>query len=300
MTNNRKHSLIPVIILSVVLICLALCISDAYSQNQKTFLWRVQSKVNTVYLLGSIHFLKPDMYPLSDVIEEAFNKSDVLAVEADIRNENPEAAARLMVSGLYMSNDTLDAHISPETYDLVKEESAKLGLPIEYVRKQKPWFLGISTQALALMKAGYDPSYGIDLYFLKKAKEKKVIELEGLDYQLNLLAGFPEKEQELLLIYMLKDLDTMSEEVDALTGAWKSGDAAAVDRIMNRSLIDDKGLSPVYEKLIFARNRAIAAKIERYLKSKGTYFVVVGAAHLVGEKGIVQLLKDKGYSVMQQ
>jgi uncharacterized protein YbaP (TraB family) len=150
------------------------------------------------------------------------------------------------------------------------------------------------------MKSGYNPDYGIDKYFLSKAgNKKKVVELESLDYQINLLSGFNDNEQELFLLYTIKDLKMFAQEMDSLVEAWKSGIVDSIESAVTKSLTEDRRLLPIYNKLIYARNRTMTTKIEGFLRTKGTYFVVVGAAHLLGEKGIIQLLQRKGYSVEQ-
>jgi uncharacterized protein YbaP (TraB family) len=72
-----------------------------------------------------------------------------------------------------------------------------------------------------------------------------------------------------------------------------------MESIMTKYAKEDRGLSSAYEKLVYERNRNMAGKIEAYLKTKGTYFVITGAAHLVGEKGIIEILRGKGYRVVQ-
>jgi uncharacterized protein YbaP (TraB family) len=84
-----------------------------------------------------------------------------------------------------------------------------------------------------------------------------------------------------------------------LVQAWTSGDTKGVESIITRSLAEDKGLSSIYEKLIYERNRSMASKIEDYLKTKESCFVVAGAGHLVGKRGIIEILKAKGFLVEQ-
>jgi uncharacterized protein YbaP (TraB family) len=148
------------------------------------------------------------------------------------------------------------------------------------------------------MKAGYDPNYGMDKYFLSKAAgTKKILELESLDYQIDLLSSLNDDEQELFLLYTLKDLKILTQEVDKLVEAWQSGAAESMEKTVTKSFTEDRRFSGIYDKLIHKRNRNMALKIEGFLKTNGTCFVVVGAAHLLGDRGIVQLLKGRGYSV---
>ncbi len=288
---------------SVSVLCLILTflsLSYSISYAEKNFLWRVQSKRNTVYVLGSIHLLKKDIYPLSRTIEGAFEKSDFLAVEANVNDISRLDIGKLMESAFYPGGDSLEKHVSGKTFSLIKEETARAGLPMELVYNQRPWFLGLTLESIELMKSGYDPNYGIDKYFLSKAEgRKKISELESLDYQINLLAGLNDEEQELFLLYTLRELRILVQEVDKLVDAWKSGAVEKMESTITKSLAEDRRFYTIYDKLIYKRNRNMAQKIEGYLKTNGTYFVVVGAAHLLGDKGIIQLLKDRGYSVEQ-
>ena len=154
--------------------------------------------------------------------------------------------------------------------------------------------------SVEFLKLGFDPNYGIDKYFLSKADGKKrILELESLDYQINLLSNFNDHDQELFLLLALKDANTQSQEVKELLQAWTSGDVKGLERIMTKSIDEDKRLSSIYEILINDRNKNMASKIADFLKMKESCFVIVGAGHLVGNKGIVEILKAKGYRVEQ-
>ena len=272
----------------------------AFCQTPKSFLWKIQSNTATVYLLGSIHFLKAEAYPLNPAIEAAYDLSDILVVEANVNDIGKLNLTTFMDKAFYQGEDLLQKHISQETYRSVKKETAALGLPLEMIEKQKPWFLALSLQAMELLKSGYDPRYGVDAYFLSKATgRKRILELESLDEQIDLLAGFSDGEQESFLVYTLENLRSAGTQADAMAQAWASGDAPALESILNKSAAENSTLSPVYEKLINHRNAKMTSRIEGYLTSRETYFVIVGAAHLVGREGIVERLKAKGYPADQ-
>jgi len=286
------------IILPVSIVLILAAYTNSFAQNN--FLWRIQSKNSTVYALGSIHLLKQDIYPLSDTIENAFNRSDSLAVEANVNEIDMANLQKLLISAGYPDGDTLDKHVSKNTWEIIKKEIAKIGLPPELFYKQKPWLLALTLESLKLVASGYNPEYGIDKYFLSKAAgRKKIIELENIDYQINLLSGFNDSEQELFLLYTLKDLQTLVSDADSIVKAWKSGDTKWMESIIRESSFGDDRFYPIYDKLLIQRNKKITSKIEGFLKTKGTYFVVVGAAHLLGERGIIRLLKEKGYAIEQ-
>ena len=279
---------------------LAIFVRDALSQSQKSFLWKVQSRTSTVYVLGSVHFAKKDIYPLNQKIEDAFDQSDSLVVEANVNDINKIDIQKLMEQAVYPENDTLEKHVSSETLESLKKETGGLGIPFELLNRQKPWFVAMTLVSLETIKLGLDPHLGIDKYFLSKAEgKKKILELESMDYQVSLLSGFSDKEQELFLISTLKDLNIMGQEVNQLTQAWMSGDTKSMESILMRSILEDNRLSPIFEKLIFERNRRMVTKIEDFLRTKETYFVIVGAGHLVGNQGVVELLRGKGYPIKQ-
>jgi uncharacterized protein YbaP (TraB family) len=284
----------------LILIGFSLLAQDSLSQPKKSFLWRVQSKTNTVYILGAIHYLRKEMYPLYEEIERAYDQSDILVVEANINDIKKEDIQKLMGSAFYPENETLEKNISAEIYEWVKKKLDGFGLPPELFNKQKPWFLGLTLVSIEILKLGFDPNYGIDRYFLSKAiGKRKILELESFDYQIDLFSKFSEKEQELLLLYTLKDINVLEEELNKLIQAWTSGDTKSMESIVTRTVTEDKRLTPIYEKLIYERNRNMVSKIEDYLKREETYFVIVGSGHLVGNQGIIESLKGKGFVVEQ-
>ena len=227
----------------IALIVLALSgsflfVKSAFSHDRKNFLWKIQSGSATVYLLGSIHFLKKDVYPLNETIENTYESSDTLVVEANINEIDKLDLTKFTSRAFYQGDDHIEKHVSPETYRSIKKESETLGLPVELIRMQKPWFLALALQAMELVKLGYDPRYGVDVHFLAKARGKKrILELESLEEQINLLSGFSEREQELFLLYTLRNLRSMDDQVEALVRAWTSGDAQAIESILAESAL---------------------------------------------------------------
>ena len=291
---------LSVIVSLVVIFLFAVFAQDSLSQSKKSFLWKVQSKTNTVYVLGSIHYLKKEMYPLDEKIEKAFDQSNILGVEANVDNVSKMDVQKLVETAFYSGDETLEKHLSPEAFELVKKQLTELGASLEAANKYRPWFLALSLASIEIVKLGFDPNYGIDRYFLSKATEKKkIVELESLEYQINLFSALSEKDQELFLLYTLKDIKVLEQELDKLIKAWTAGDEKGIELIMTKSIKEDKKLIPVYEKLVIERNRKMVSKIEEYLKEKETFFVIVGAGHLVGNQGIIELLKGKGFLLEQ-
>jgi len=298
-TDGKKILVLFFILLSFSL-TVCVCVQDAVCRNQKNFLWKVKSDDNTVYVLGSLHLMRQEDYPLHKSIEDAFGQSDVLAVEANINDIARFDLEKLLEEAFYQENETLEDHVSQQTYETIKRETERLGLPLTLVNRQKPWFLALSLTSLELLKLGFNPSYGIDMHFMSRASGKKeIVEMESLDYQFNLLSSFSDDEQGAFLLYSLRDLHVLEKEMEPIIRAWKSGDTESMESIMAKSASGDTDMSAVLEKLIYERNRNMVGKIEEYMGKDETYFVIVGAGHLVGRKGIINLLKEKGYTVEQ-
>jgi uncharacterized protein YbaP (TraB family) len=225
----------------------------------------------------------------------------VLALEADPEKGNdPDLQQRMLLAALYDDGDTLRKHLSQQTYDVVVGEMKRIGLPMEAFSKTKPWFLALTIGITELQRLGFNQEYGIDRYFAGKARgKKKIVQLESFDYQINLLNGFSDREQELFLLYTIRDIKNIEKYMDKMVFSWRTGDAKTMESILMETINESPDLQTIYEKLYYGRNREMAGRIEQYLNSGDTHFIVVGAAHLVGERGIVELLRKKGYKVEQ-
>ena len=269
--------------------------------KEKSFLWRVRSNTGTTFIFGSVHMAKPDVYPLPLKIQESFTKSNILALEADpAKATEPDVQQRMIKAAFYTGDDMLQQHVSKKTYELAARTMQQIGLPITTFYKAKPWFLALTIEALELRRLGYDLENGLDLHFAKEAKgKKKLVELESFDKQINLLNGFTDRQQDQFLFYTLKDLESLPTMIETLMHAWRTGDMETMETLVTQTVRDYPEIGPVFDMLIYRRNRNMAEKIEQFLQSGDTVFVVIGAAHLVGKEGIIELLKKKGYAPEQ-
>ncbi len=294
--------------LHALLLCFVILLAPAsyvqgkdYGAHSKSFLWKIESNTATAYILGSIHVMKPESYPLNTKIETAFGKSGVLAVEADITNISQKDMAALITTAIYSGDDSLDKHISKATLELVMKESRDLGINSGIFLKQKPWFIASSIEMFTLMRMGFDPNYGIDEHFLMEAAgKKKIMEIESINAQLSLITGFSDGEQDALLYYTIKNVNKLEKMVGELVEAWNTGDTKTVDALILQDTENDSKLALINDKLITERNQVMVVKIEDMLKTRDSYFIVIGAGHLVGDKGVIELLRKKGYAIEQE
>jgi len=291
---NKRVLRVSVVFAFVFIAVRASYAVEPAATSKRVFMWRVKSTNSTVYLLGSIHVAKPSMYPLDARIEKAFSNSDVLVVEADASPDKALGLAmQMMTRASYPPDDGLDKHISKDLFDTIETRMATNGIPPAMVKGLKPWFIAMTLTLGELSDLGIDPQLGIDLHFLQKAKGKPIVELEGAEAQFSLLDGFTDKQQEDFLKFTLKDNENIAKSIDEMIAAWSDGDAKKLDDLIMQSVKESPEMQSLYAELFDDRNTKMAAKIEDMMKTGKTYFVVVGAGHLVGKTGLLQLLGKK-------
>lgn len=265
--------------------------------NVKGFLWEVKKGDATVYMYGSIHVGSKDIYPLEKTVEDAFDSADVLVGEIDIANLDNDEISSVAMDSIYTNGDTALDHLSEEGKKKLDQVSKELKFNYKFIIRFKPWYVGSILSNYQVKKAGYNSDYGIDMYFFKKAKGKKETdELESAKFQFDLLNSFSDEEQEKYFIMSMGTVEETKAALDQMFDLYKKGDEKALLEFLGE---DDKS-SNYYKKMILERNENMTLKIEEYLNTDKTYFVVAGLAHFIGEDGIVQMLKDKGYTVTRK
>jgi uncharacterized protein len=283
-----------------IALCLALVLGPATAAHARDFLWKVTGKTGgSVYLVGSVHLLTQDFYPLSAALDRAFKESDLLVEEADFADlMSPSTQMQMLARSMLPSTTSLESVISPATFALVVKRAKDLGLPIEPLKRFKPWSLALMLSSLEWQKAGFDPEIGIDRHFYDQARTegKQIQGLETAEFQISRFDDIAFNQQERLLAGTLKDVDTEMANLTTLVQAWKAGDAAAIEQIVLKDVKQDPLM---YQRLLVERNRNWMPRLDALLMRPKPAFVVVGAAHLVGPDGLVALLKAKGYRVEQ-
>lgn len=275
------------------------CVAHDANAAQKLFMWKVTSGKSTVYLVGAIHMVPKDFFPLPSAMEKAFDDSSTLVLEIDERKADPMELAK---QGVYGADDELVNHIKDDTKVAFEKYCAPLDRMTNLtLHHMKPWCAANMIGILEVQKRGFDKNLGVDKHFLDEAVEQKkdVQELESIDFQMHAFADLSEDLQDKLLKSALADVDHTDEDAKSMVNAWKAGDAELMDKVATRDEKDHPELKPVMDKLLYERNDGMLEKIEEYLKSAKQTFVVVGAAHLTGPRGLVALLRKKDYHVDQ-
>ena len=267
------------------------------------FLWEVIGLTNRAYLYGTVHAGKKEWFPLAKDVEDAFNDSKVLVVEADV--SDVVAMAKHAGTMTYTEPDTLKNHVSAEDYERFRKLLPRYQVTEEKVAQMKP-FVAISLLVFnEWSRSGFQPQYGIDGYLIARAKAeaKTVVELEGVDMQMRLMETLSEKENQDLFNGTLYALESglSGEQITGLVKAWQAGEPDGLLSIARDYNAKVKGAAEFEEKFIWSRHDEMLRKIDGYLtQTKDRHFIAVGSLHLVGPRGLVEELRKRGYVVRQK
>jgi uncharacterized protein YbaP (TraB family) len=258
--------------------------------------WKVTGpNGHSLYLGGSIHALYSSDYPLPAAYNRAFDVSSRLVFEVD-HKALLDSSKGLSKAGEYPRGDNLKNHVDPRTYAYLQHLFALLKIPEEKIVKYRPWYLALALQAPSLR--GLSEELGVEEFLAKRARanSKPVSGLELAREHLEVFSGLSDRQSEAMLLLMFIPAEKGSIQGARLTEAWRRGDADTETRVFMDGFRDFPSLG---ERLLAGRNRKWIPKIEQYLRSGQTCFVVVGAAHMGGPEGVLALLRARGYKIEQ-
>lgn len=260
--------------------------------------YKLNGPAGNIYILGTIHVGKPEFYPFPPEIETAFQESENLVLEADVRKiQSPDMLEKIRPLTVLEGDQTLDQVISPGLYEKVESIITGYGLSMDSYRKIKPWVMAINLSAFITAQEGYLSEEGVERYFLAKSENKIIIELEGAFPQLEF---FNQLDGESFLAYSVLNNKTAGYRLNKSIQAWRAGDTDQLVASTSFQFQDENSPEAKMQKLLLDdRNLLMTDKIESFIKGEGNYFVMVGAAHLGGKSGIIKLLEDRGYRPIQ-
>ncbi len=273
--------------------------ADTRKPERKHPLWLVETGKNKIYFLGSIHAMKQDSYPLPEVITNAYNDCKTIVFEANLDEmDNPGMQTKIVSLGQYADGQNLVQNISAETRDELETRLAANGLPLAHFVKFKPWFCAVSLTVIESKRLGFNPKYGIDAYFLNKAKKdkKQKIFLETPEFQINLFSKLEKNDQESFLRQTLKGLEVIESMLSRITESWKNGDTGKLKSILKESFKDHPN---IYDQFVVQRNKNWIRTMENLIKQDDNAMVIVGCLHLVGKNSLIDLMEKKGHNAVQ-
>jgi uncharacterized protein YbaP (TraB family) len=293
--------------IAALLIGIAAAFSPAMTSAQEVrsgLLWEVRSASTRVFLLGTIHVGSRDLYPLPAAVEAAYASAAVLALEADLSTEASLAA--LGTRFVYAPPDNLERHIPPALFRQAADTLDRYGLPPDVGRAMKPHMLSMALMLFEAGRMGLDASLGLDLHLTRRAHAdgKRIVELESVAMQAELLESISMQAQVAMLentVTGIRD-GSLPRDLAALMDAWKRGDADRLHGIAVREFSRLPG--PVGQeleaRLYTDRNIAMADQVAAMLAGQDVVMVAVGAGHMTGPRGLVSLLRERGYEVEQR
>ncbi|HUN55873.1 MAG TPA: TraB/GumN family protein [Smithella sp.] len=259
--------------------------------------WVVSSSKATVYLAGSFHVLRASDYPLPAEFFTAYNNSRKIIFE--IPPDEAESAGHMgeFLSGaIYADGTTLKDHITKAAYDKAEKFCKERNYPLEQYQVFKPALFLTMLTALEMNRIGADPQKGVDYFFEEKALRdgKATGSLETVDQQLKLLLSMDESMGSDQIIESIDEFKQIELELSQYLAVWRKGDEARMEELFIK---DFKGYRKLYQTLIVDRNNKWMTDITSYLNGSVNTMVIVGAAHLAGSDGLVNLLRKRGYKV---
>ena len=263
-------------------------------------LWKVSGgKGAELYLLGSFHLLKPDDYPLSPDVDQAFAASSRLLFElAPEEMASPALATQMMQAAIRRDGGQLKEELDAETWRRLQAWGAGNSMPVERLVGLKPWFIGLTVSLTQMARQGLDPQAGLDRHLMNLAAKagKPAAGLESASSQISMLDGMNADEQRQLLREALEQVEKGDQQSRRLHDAWRRGDDVTLWRDMASEM--KRTYPGLYQRINVDRNDAWLAPLQQRLQDgQGTTLVVVGALHLLGSDGVVEKLRAKGYTV---
>ena len=294
-----RGSLIRWRVLGLALSCLALSASVS-ADGPLHALWELHGKHNTVYILGSIHVLRPSDYPLAPAVLNAYGNANSIYMEVNLAEiDSQRLQTELLASARLPEGKTLPVIMGDARYKHAQALAREVGIDLGIFDAFAPWFAAEAISQLQLQQLGFQPQSGVEMFFLERARAdgKSVAGLETVHDQIALFDALSMDEQAAYLVSSLEEAHDLPKEVDAMVHAWASGDTQWFADQMKSEIGRDPLL---YDSVLVARNRKWVPKIEALLNDDKNYLVIVGTAHLAGQGSVIALLKKDGIAAAQR
>lgn len=262
-------------------------------------LWKATRGDATVYLLGSMHILLATDYPLSQDVDKAYRDAKQVLFEMPPDEMSPlSVLGPTATLGMYQDpSQSLQKDLDPQTWQRLQAYAQANGMSDFMLSRMRPWLASLTILALEMKKLSYDPNLGLDKHFMDQAQadHKQTGGFETAEQQLRIIASTPLAEQVRDLRQMLDDLPKFGNKMSQMHATWRNGDA---DGLYREEAKEYKDQPETMQRLIVSRNRAWVPQLDRMVAAvHGKTLVIVGALHLLGPDGLVELLRKDGYRV---
>ena len=264
--------------------------------NYSPLLYRSQATQGggEVFLFGAVHLGLSRFYPLPEKVEAAWNQSDCLAVELDIAARHQELREAFAKRVLLPAGETLDDILSSQEIQQIKAHMGFDYQDWQRLRRLQPWAMNLNLFNRIETNAGPQATLGIDLFFIRRAKTRKlrIAELEYPQDQVEAFAGGSRAEQLEQLRNRLQQLERYERTTELVIDAWRRGDAPALAHLKRDSFGDEQTLSSLHQRMSVQRDMKMGAALAALVQGGSKVFCVVGAFHLVGPSNLLDVLRQ--------
>jgi uncharacterized protein YbaP (TraB family) len=260
------------------------------------FLWQVQGPKATHFLVGSIHLQPHNSSKLPESIIEAYHQSQGVVFETDIDALHSRSTQIAFAKKGKATSGGLQREVGDELYHQTQKGLRTMGLPANYCDQIRAWRCAISIEIYQWQQEGFDNSVGVDecIYAAASHDARQMRWLETPQQQIAIFTDMPDA---MARDFLASSIDSSADQLDsprALYRAWRENEVTALVALgadMHRRY------PAIYDRLLTTRNRAWTPHLVELLGESSSQLIVVGAEHLVGPEGIVEILKAKGYIV---
>lgn len=282
-----------------------LATGSARAQDERRgFLFEIRKGAQASLLFGTIHVGRPEFYPLPPSRQIHLAGFDALVLEADI-TDTPRTTGATQKFAMYADGeDGLDKRLPPALLKRVDAQLARSRLDRTPMMRMKPWMLGTVLSLFEAAQAGYMPGLAAEAYMIRLAKSqnKPILELEGIEHQFGLFESAPWATQVAFLDDALKAVETNAarREIHRIVQAWETADLPALERLLGEMRRQTSvGSRFTVDTILLGRHDAMVSRIEAMMADGRKYVFAVGALHVVGPRGLVEMLKARGYTVTE-
>jgi len=278
---------------------IALLLLISTSALAETSLWKVSKGENYFYIGGTVHLLSAKDMPFPEAFDHAYEDADLLAFETDMAElENPEIQFRLMSSLAYRDGTLLNQKISPALYQKLNDYLTSRGLVPNMFLSMKPagvmiTMLTVEFQRLGITQEGADGAY----YRRARQDAKTVFSLESISSHLSFIASMGEGNEEMFLQQTLDDVYQIEPMMADIVRSWKTGDEKALEELVIEDMREHYPV--IYQSILVDRNRNWMPHLKQMSRTPEVEFILVGAAHVIGQDGLLSLLKQQGFTIQK-
>ena len=275
-------------------------------EDKNSLLWEISGKnlKKPSYLYGTIHLIPKNDFFLTDATKKVFNASQKVTFEINMKEmNNPMAMISIFTKAMMPNGKTLKDFLNAEDYGLVQRKFDSIGMPLKMLERIKPMFLSvmlgtdgekITAEGGGISETSKSTSYEMEFLQMGEKQKKEFGGLETVEFQMGIFDSIPYKVQAEMLVKTIKNGSAGNDDLGKMVEMYKKQDIEAMSKMLQS---DDQNELAGYENmLINSRNTNWIPLMAKAMSEKITFFAV-GAGHLGGEKGVVNLLKKEGYTV---